>query len=218
MGIQEIPAGYKYIWQVIGGQQVQVLVPDLDANPNIFDELQDPYPWKHPVDSIYELQSILRQNCEDGDARVVKGVGVYVFWAFSTNPTGLPPFDGQDVPGRWQSILDGGNLPSWVQTKSLPWASSILVNGDGITTLRIGILGDTTLNGGTGVDGQKLLLELTQEGVGNHAVTFGDKFQFGTDIPSVVLSILPGMTDYVGLVYSAPKDKWRIVAYSRGYA
>jgi hypothetical protein len=217
MSVQQVPAGYKYIWQVIGGQQTQVLVPDQDSAPSIYDENPQPQPWKHPVASIYELQSILRQDCEDGDVRMVLGVGVYVFWADSQNPTGLPPLDGQFVAGRWQFITDGGNLPSWVQTKELPWASTVLINGDGFTTIRIPILGDTILNGGSGVDGQKLVLELTQDPTGYHGITLGAKFQFGSDIPSLTFSILPGTTDYVGLIYNAPKDKWRVIAYSRGY-
>lgn len=217
MGIQEAPAGYKFIWQIVGGQQVQVLVPDLNQAPSIFNEVTPTYPWKYPVASLHELQSVPVADCEDGDVRMVLGVGVYIFWANSVNPTGLPPFDGQTVPGRWQSILEGGSVPTWVQTADLTWSPTMLLDASGITTLRVNLQGDTILNGGTGVDGQKLLLELTQGGTGNHAITLGTKFQFGTDITGIVFSILPGMTDYVGCVYNEPKDKWRVVAYSRGY-
>jgi hypothetical protein len=110
MGVPEVPAGYKYVWQLIGGQQVQVLVPDLDAQVSIYNETPEPYPWKHPVSSLYELQSLLRESCDDGDVRMVLGVGMYVFWANSTNPSGLPP-----LMVSW-CLVDGTSLPMVVQS------------------------------------------------------------------------------------------------------
>jgi hypothetical protein len=122
------------------------------------------------------------------------------------------------VSGRWHLITDGGSIPTWIQTRTLNWAANLTINGDGYSTIRVPIQGDTVLNGGTGVDGQKLLLELTQDGAGNHSITLGSNFQFGSDFTSITFSVLPGMTDYVGLVYNATANKWRVVAYSRGYA
>jgi hypothetical protein len=218
MSVQQVPAGYKFVWQVIDGQQVQVLVPDLDSAVSIYNEVPEPYPWKHPVANVYELQSLLRETCDEGDTRMVTGVGLFTFWSNSTDPSGLPPLDGQSVPGRWLLVGgSGGNAAPWIQTKVQSWGSTMLINGDGFTTVRIPINGDSLIHMGTGTDGQKLVLELVQDSTGNHSITLGNKFKFGTDFTSITFSILPNVTDYLGLIYNAPHDEWRVVAYARGF-
>jgi hypothetical protein len=148
---------------------------------------------------------------------MVLGVGLFVFWANSTDPDGLPPFDGQFVAGRWRALQGSNASSSWLQNKILTWSPVVQIEAEAVTTIRIPIAGDTLLNMGMGSDGQKLVLELVQDAMGYHSITLGNKFHFGTDFTSITFSILPGSTDYVGLIYNSPTDQWRVVAYSRGF-
>lgn len=70
--------------------------------------------------------------------------------------------------------------------------------------------------GYTPVDGLGLLIHIQQTAGGNHAVEFTG-VSFNDDLTEFVPSTANFKTDIVGLIYSAPRDTWDIMAMARGY-
>ena len=66
-------------------------------------------------------------------------------------------------------------------------------------------------------DGQRLVLELTQDGVGGRGVAFGAEVVAGIDfsIPIPLSGI--GKTDLLGFIYKASTGKYRYSSLARGY-
>lgn len=67
------------------------------------------------------------------------------------------------------------------------------------------------------VDGQRIIIEITQDATGSRVMTLGTAWALGTDITSVVLSTAANKTDFIGAVYNATAAKWYIIAFVRGY-
>jgi hypothetical protein len=66
-------------------------------------------------------------------------------------------------------------------------------------------------------DGQRIIWEITQDGIGRHRMTLDDKFVFGANFKNAVLSRAANKTDFLTAIYNAPADKWHVVAFVRGY-
>lgn len=99
-----------------------------------------------------------------------------------------------------------------------PYQATLSVDAANYDILRITLEGDLHLDiQNTGMDGQKLLLELTQDAVGNHKVTFGGTISWGHDIKVFDATAEPLATDVVGLVRHSPSSTWRIIAVAKGY-
>lgn len=71
--------------------------------------------------------------------------------------------------------------------------------------------GDATL------DGKQILLRIKQDATGGRAATWGTGSRFGTDLAGVALSGVANKTDYIGVIYNYPADKYDVIAYARGY-
>jgi hypothetical protein len=66
-------------------------------------------------------------------------------------------------------------------------------------------------------DGERILVELIQDGTGSRTVTWNAAFVFGTDVASPTLSTGANKKDYVGFVYNTNSAKWHALAVARGY-
>lgn len=75
----------------------------------------------------------------------------------------------------------------------------------------------TSMTFTNGVDGQKILLRLRQDGTGNRTLAFGSGVRLGSDIPSVVLSTAANSLDYIGIVYNATDGEYDVVAVTKGF-
>lgn len=66
-----------------------------------------------------------------------------------------------------------------------------------------------------GVDGQRIIVQITQ-GVGApHTITLGAGLNSGPI--QINLSTNEGDVDMIGMMYDEPTDQWFIIAFSRGY-
>jgi hypothetical protein len=74
-------------------------------------------------------------------------------------------------------------------------------------------------NPGGGVDGQRIVFELIQDGIGGRTAAWDNKFGFGIDLgqADVALTPLPNRRDFVGCVYNAAADRWFVISFVRGY-
>jgi hypothetical protein len=100
-----------------------------------------------------------------------------------------------------------------------------LTDGATITTdaslgnhFRVTLTGNRTLANPTNArDGQRILFEITQDGVGSRTLTLGNKFVLGSDITEVTLSTGSGKKDFIGVQYNETTDKFYVLAVARGY-
>jgi len=72
------------------------------------------------------------------------------------------------------------------------------------------------------IDGETIRAEITQDGVGSRVMTLATgagAFIGSADIPlaSVILSTGANLTDIVGFQYTLPSNRWRVVAFQRGF-
>lgn len=66
-------------------------------------------------------------------------------------------------------------------------------------------------------DGQRILIEVTQDATGSRALTYNAIFLWGADVPVPTLSTGANKKDFLGFIYNSSAAKWYGVAVSRGY-
>lgn len=66
------------------------------------------------------------------------------------------------------------------------------------------------------VDGQPLIVEITQDGTGSRTMAWNSAWQFSTNFPSPTLSTAANAGDIIGFVYNASKSKWICVGQALG--
>lgn len=97
-------------------------------------------------------------------------------------------------------------------------AASIATDASAADLFRVVIAGNRTLaNPANPTDGQLVRWEITQDGTGSRTLALDTKFLLGADLPSVVLSTAAGLTDVLGAVYHQASDRWRVVAFAKGF-
>jgi hypothetical protein len=83
---------------------------------------------------------------------------------------------------------------------------------------RYTLTGSITLANPTGMtDGQLVTWELIQGGSGSYTIAFGSNFDFGTDLPTVVLSTTTGKRDFLSVRYNATTGKFYIIGFIKGF-
>ncbi len=82
---------------------------------------------------------------------------------------------------------------------------------------RLTMTGNVLLTPTGGHDGQRIVFELIQDGVGNRILSTGTPWVFGTDIPSVTLSTAADMHDFLTVIYNASWGYYIVVAFVKGY-
>lgn len=96
------------------------------------------------------------------------------------------------------------------------WASTIAINWNEANCHRITLAGNTTLTFSGAVDGEKLILELKQDGTGGRQITLPANVRYSTTIPSVTLSSAANRIDKLGFMYNATDNKYDLVAVTYG--
>lgn len=135
----------------------------------------------------------------------------YVFAGPTTGSAANPDFRAlvaADLPAA-PSIAS----PSYSATLTLDLST---IKDGGI--FRVTLTGNITLQLSNGTDGQKFLLELTQDGTGSRIVTLsGTYFKFGTDITSFTATTTASKKDRVGCICTASTTA-DVLAVQHGFA
>lgn len=98
------------------------------------------------------------------------------------------------------------------------WSSNMTINWKEQDLVRITLGGPTTTFTFSGAaDGQKLILELTQDGTGGRTIQLPASVDLGTTIPSVTLSTAAGARDRLGFIFHAPSGRYDLVAAAYGF-
>ena len=82
---------------------------------------------------------------------------------------------------------------------------------------RITLTGPCTINITGGNDGQKVILELLQDGTGGRVVTLGTGWKYGTDITSYTGTTTLNKRDILGLEYNTSLSGAMLIGVARGY-
>jgi hypothetical protein len=83
---------------------------------------------------------------------------------------------------------------------------------------RVTLGGNRTLGNPTNpTDGQRVVWEIIQDATGSRTLAYGNKFTFGTDITSAVVSTTASKRDFLGAIYNGTTDLWYVVAFVKGY-
>jgi len=106
-------------------------------------------------------------------------------------------------------------VPTSIQT--VTYSGTPTIDWSNIAISRITLTGNATITNSGAVDGQKLVLEITQGGAGSYTVAFSSGTRFGTSIPSITLSTTVGLMDRIGFIYNAPASKYDVVSYVKGF-
>lgn len=101
----------------------------------------------------------------------------------------------------------------------ITYAATININLTTITTpvARITLTGPCTINFTGGSDGQKLTLELLQDGTGGRVVTLGTGIGYGADILSYSGNTTLNKRDILGFQYNSSLSKALLIAVAKGY-
>lgn len=76
----------------------------------------------------------------------------------------------------------------------------------------------TLANPTGGTDGQSVLWEFQQDSTnGQHAITLGNGFGFGSDVTAVVLTTNVNKRDFMSARYNASSNLWYVLSFARGY-
>lgn len=97
-------------------------------------------------------------------------------------------------------------------------AATIAIDASLGTHFRVVLGGNRTLGAPSNLtDGQKILVEVKQDGTGSRTLAYNAIYRFGTDVTSPTLTTTAGKTDFLGFVYNSTAAKLDCIAVAKGY-
>jgi len=115
------------------------------------------------------------------------------------------------------NVLAVGARPYRPAVLALAYAPTLVADFARADTIRVTLGGSPTLTLTSAADGQRCVLELTQDAVGGRVVSFGSEVRLGTDVGAIDLSSTPGLTDRLGFIYSTASRTFDLVAIAKGF-
>jgi hypothetical protein len=130
-------------------------------------------------------------------------------------------YTGVTAVGTLTSLTVSGNVTFQGEVTprvlALTWSSTLPVNWGGKDVARVTLTGDTTFTFSDAADGQKLLLELLQDGTGGHTVAWPGSVRIPTELLAANIGEDPGELSRVGFVYRSVSSTYDMVAIATGY-
>lgn len=115
------------------------------------------------------------------------------------------------------AAAQAGTKPYIPEIKDVAYAASITADFSDADIIRITLAGNPTITLDGAADGQKIILELTQDATGSRTVTWSANVRYGPSLPSIDLSSAGGALDRVGLIYHGPSSKYDVLAVQPGF-
>jgi len=125
------------------------------------------------------------------------------------NATGLAEFTSSDTLPYSAVTLAQVQTPTYSANKTINWSEGNIA--------RMTLTGNCVITNTGAYDGQKLLLELKQDGTGSKTVSFTSETRFGTDITGITLTTTANKSDKIGLIYNGADGKYDVIAFARGF-
>jgi hypothetical protein len=123
------------------------------------------------------------------------------------------------------TVLSAWTGAAWVSivytqgTQTVAGATATVTPLAGQNSILITLQANTTLTIANGVyGGQKLRLELLQDGTGSRTVAFSSSVEFGTTITSYTATTAANKRDLVDLIWSTAAGKWMFYNVAKGFA
>lgn len=114
--------------------------------------------------------------------------------------------------------VDGLFIDAIIPPIDLVDDTTITTNAALGTHFRVTLGGNRTLANPTNLkDGQRIIWEVIQDGMGSRTLGFDTNFAFGSDIPSITLSTALNKRDFIGGVYNQGTGKVYITSFMKGY-
>lgn len=132
------------------------------------------------------------------------------------------------IPHNAGSTVNVSDLVELEEPPDLIGPSVVLVDGATVAldsslgkVFRLTAAGNRTIAAPTGspFDGQGLIIEHTASGGARTlSLTTGSagSFAFGTDITALTATS-SGLTDYIGAIFDATANRWRVIAFTKGF-
>lgn len=145
-----------------------------------------------------------------------------VYPVAAANTTGFATIatSGSFVDLTNSPISSSGQMSTSLETAvvSLTDAPTIAIDASLGNTFTVTLGGNRTLGTPTNpVSGQKIIVRVTQDGVGGRQLSYSSGWALGIDFVALPLSTSPGVTDYIGAIYNTLTSKWDVVSIMRGY-
>lgn len=115
------------------------------------------------------------------------------------------------------NLLSAGLRPYRPASQTLAYSGSLTADFAQADIVRVNLNGNPAITLAGAADGQKCVLELTQDGTGGRTPTWGAEIRYGADLGAFSLSNTPNTTDRLGFIYHAASGKYDLVALMRGY-
>lgn len=117
------------------------------------------------------------------------------------------------------SIKTIGIVPTWLQpvVQTVTYSATPTIDWTATDISKLTLTGNATITNSGAVDGQKLLLEVKQDGTGSRTISFTSEVRYGSDITSLTLSTAPNKLDRIGLIYNASASKYDVIAFVKGF-
>jgi hypothetical protein len=113
------------------------------------------------------------------------------------------------------------NYSSSNPTVSVSYSATLVLDLAGrpdAQIIRVTLTGDITIQLANGTDGQRFMLELTQDGPGSRLVTLDTSyFRFGTTIAGFTATTTTAKMDRIGCIYNSGAGKADVVAVAQGF-
>ena len=113
--------------------------------------------------------------------------------------------------------LDVLSIDNRPRVLDLTYAASMTAEFGRADVIRVTLTGDASITLNGAADGQKCILEVTQDATGGRELTFGSEVRFGTDLTSIVLTTTASKSDKIGFIYNADAAKYDVVAMMKGF-
>ena len=115
-----------------------------------------------------------------------------------------------------ESMTKSAFAPSVVFLSDTP---AVAVDASLGNDFRLTLHASRTMTNPTNVlDGQKLIFQITQGGIGSNTIAWDDRYEFSASLPRPALSTKVGETDLLGFIYNKAKDKFLLAAFLRGFS
>lgn len=120
------------------------------------------------------------------------------------------------LPASWLALVQTSVFAVVAATAVLTDASVIALNAAAGNHFRVTLGGNRQLQNATNpADGQKITLEVIQDGTGSRTLSYDTAYDFGV-AGAPVLTTTPGARDLIGFVYSSSKSAWLFSGVTKG--
>jgi hypothetical protein len=113
--------------------------------------------------------------------------------------------------------IQGPPGPEINRFKSVDYAPNLTLDWADADNIEVILTGSAVIDMTGAKSGQRCLLLLRQDAVGNRSISFGPSIRTSPEYGPLYLSIAPEKLDKLGFIYDATAQKYDFIAYVKGF-